>query len=98
MAKFAAAMMGESESEILTKQMQAQMFTPQLPAERYGLGFKIIAQMDDLKVVGHSGSVAGYRADLRFDLNSKWGVATLATSQFNPPIPKLFVDLVKTVE
>ena len=98
MARFAAAMMGETETGILSAESRKQIFTPQLPAERYGLGFKIIAQRKDLHVVGHSGAVAGYRADLRFDLNSKWGVATLATSQYNPPIPKLFVDLVKAAE
>lgn len=98
MAKFAAALMGETETEILTAASRKQMFTPQLPAERHGLGFKIIAQMNDLNVVGNSGSIAGYRADLRFDLNSKLGVATLATTQFTPPVPRLFVDLVKATE
>ena len=38
------------------------------PLKKYGLGFKIIAQLDDHLVVGHRGSVAGYRADLRFEL------------------------------
>jgi len=97
MAKFAAAMMGDTNTEILTAQSRKQMFTPQLPAKQYGLGFKI-TQRNDWKIVGHGGSVAGYRADLRFDLNSKWGVATLATTQFTPPIPKLLIDLVKAVE
>jgi CubicO group peptidase (beta-lactamase class C family) len=97
MEKFAAAMMGETKTEILTAQMRKRMFTPQLPAERYGLGFKI-TEAKGLKVVGHSGSVAGYRADLRFELNSKWGVATLATTQYSPPVAKLFIDLVTVVE
>lgn len=95
LAKFAAAMMGETETEILTAPMRKEMFTPQQPAKRYGLGFKI-TPAKGLKVVGHSGSVAGYRADLRFELKSQWGVATLATTQFNPPVAKLFVDLVTT--
>lgn len=94
MSKFAAAMMGETKTEILTELTRKQIFTPQLPAERYGLGFKIITQKDGLHVVGHGGAVAGYRADLRFDLNSKWGVATLMTTSFNPPVPKLFVEIV----
>lgn len=98
MAIFAAAMMGETKPEILTAESRKQIFTPQLPAKKYGLGFKIIAQLDDHLVVGHSGSVAGYRADLRFDLNSKWGVAILATTEFTPPTPKLFIDLVQPFE
>jgi hypothetical protein len=88
-------MMGETKNKLLTKQMREQMLTPQTPAERYGLGFKIIAQTDDLNVVGHSGAMAGYRADLKFNLISKWGVAVIATSRYNPPIPELLGNLVK---
>lgn len=98
MAIFAAAMMGETKTEILTAKSRKDMFTPQLPAERYGLGFQILTQTNGLHVVGHGGSVAGYQADLRFDLNSKWGVATLATSHFNAPTPKLLVDLLNAAE
>lgn len=96
MAKFAAAMMGETETEILTEEMRKQMLAPQPPALQYGLGFKLV-ESDDWSLAGHSGSVAGYRADLKFDLTSKWGVAVLATSRFNPPV-SLLKDLVDVVD
>lgn len=98
LAKFAAAMMGESNKELLSAEMREQVFAPQAPAKRYGLGFSIMSQSDDSHVVGHGGSVAGYRADLRFDLKSKWGVATLRTTSYNPPVQALLNKLVQPTE
>ena len=93
LAKFAAAMLGESRAPILNEKSLKQVFSPQPPAERYGLGFNIISRTDKHLIAGHGGSVAGYRADLRFDLKSKWGVATLRTSSHNPPTRQLLLDL-----
>lgn len=94
LAKFAAAMMGETDTEILNEQTRSDVFTPQLPAKEYGLGFRIESNTDQ-SIVGHGGSVAGYRADLRFDLKSKWGVATLRTTSYDPPVKQLLLDLIK---
>ena len=57
-----------------------------------------VAERNNLKVVGHSGYVARYRADFRFELESRWGVESLATTQYSPPIAKLFIDLMTAVE
>ncbi|MDA7979681.1 MAG: beta-lactamase family protein [Pirellulales bacterium] len=94
LAKFAAAMMGESEPELLSAKMREQALSPQQPARGYGLGFSIMSQRDREHVVGHGGSVSGYRADLRFDLKSKWGVATLRTTQYSPPVQRLLRNLI----
>ena len=98
LARFAAALMGESESELLSAEMREQVFSAQHPATGYGLGFSIMQQSDKAHVVGHGGSVAGYRADLWFDLKSKWGVAMLRTTQYSPPVTGVLRDLMNADE
>lgn len=93
LARFAAAMMGESLVQILSPESRREIFTPQPPATGYGLGFTI-REIDGMKIVGHGGSVAGYNADLAFDLNSKIGVAMLRTTGYNPPTGELLRKLV----
>lgn len=93
LAKFAAAMMGESPVEILSAASRAEVFTPQAPAEGYGLGFSI-GEDEGFVMVGHGGSVAGYNAGLVFDLESKFGVAMLRTTSYNPPYRDLLRKLV----
>ncbi len=93
LAKFAAAMMGESRVQILSTESRAEVFTPQAPAAHYGLGFDI-REEDGMKLAGHGGSVAGYNAYLVFDLNSKIGVAMLRTTGYNPPTRDLLRKLV----
>jgi CubicO group peptidase (beta-lactamase class C family) len=93
LAKFAAAVMGESPVEILSAASRAEIFTPQAPAEGYGLGF-FIADVDGVTIVGHGGSVAGYNADLRFDLDSQVGVAVLRTTSYRPPTGELLRRLI----
>jgi CubicO group peptidase (beta-lactamase class C family) len=83
LAKFAAAMMGASSVQILLEESRAEVFTPQAPAEGYGLGF-FIREQDGVTIVGHGGSVAGYNAELQFDLDSKVGVAVLRTTSYRP--------------
>ncbi|MGD2217928.1 MAG: serine hydrolase domain-containing protein [Gemmatimonadales bacterium] len=95
LAKFAAAMMGTSPVRILSAASRAEIFTPQAPAESYGLGFAI-AEEDGVTVVGHGGSVAGYNAELRFDLDSKIGVAVLRTAGYKPPTGELLARLIAT--
>ena len=94
LAKFAAAMMGESAVAILSDESRAEMLEPQAPADGYGLGFMIRTDADGITTVGHGGSVAGYNAGLSFELDSKIGVAMLRTTSYNPPIGTLLGALV----
>ena len=93
LAKFAAAMMGESPVPILSEENRKELFTLQAPADTYGLGFSI-HEVDGMKIVGHGGSVAGYNANLTFDLVSKTGAAMFRTTSYNPPMGELIKDLV----
>jgi len=93
LAKFAAALMGESPVQILSAASRAEIFTPQAPAESYGLGFTI-QEEDGMKIVGHGGSVAGYNAALAFELESEIGVAILRTTSYDPPTTDLLLALV----
>jgi len=94
MAKFAAAMMGESPVRILSDASREGMMTPQSPAETYGLGFTVRTSEAGVTTVGHGGSVAGYNANLEFDPDSKIGVAMLRTTSYNPPVGQLLGALV----
>jgi len=93
LAKFAAALMGVSPVQILSAASRAEIFTPQAPAESYGLGFTI-QEEDGMKIVGHGGSVAGYNAALAFELESEIGVAILRTTSYDPPTTDLLLALV----
>ncbi|MDX1646388.1 MAG: serine hydrolase domain-containing protein [Longimicrobiales bacterium] len=94
LARFAAAMMGTTEVQILTDASRREMLTPQAPAEGYGLGFSVEDE-GGVTVVGHGGSVAGYNAALAFDPASGLGVALLRTTSYAPPVRELLVELVK---
>ena len=95
LAKFAAALMGESAVPLLCEKSRLELFTPQAPANTYGLGFRIEEGEDDgMKIVGHGGSVAGYNANLTFDLVSKTGAAMFRTTSYNPRMEELVKDLV----
>lgn len=96
LARFAAVMMGESSVQILSADSRGKMLTPQLPAKTYGLGFTL-RESPGLKIAGHGGSVAGYNADLTFEMNSKIGIAVLRTTTFNPPTARLLEQLAATV-
>jgi len=94
LAKFAAAMMGESPVKILSPESREEMLTPQPPAGGYGLGFSL-SERDGLKTAGHGGSVAGYQAGLTFDLDTKIGVSMLRTSGYRPDTNALLRKLVE---
>lgn len=98
MAKFAAAMMGETPVQILSDASREEMMTRQPPAQGYGLGFSIRTSDDGLTTVGHGGSVAGYNAGLSFDPDSKIGVAMLRTTSYSPPVGRLLATLVAAGE
>jgi CubicO group peptidase (beta-lactamase class C family) len=91
LARFAAAMMGESGSPILSAESRREMLTPQPPATAYGLGFRLVGE-----VAGHGGSVAGYNAELTFHLPSKLGVVVLRTTSYSPPADMLLLRLLNS--
>jgi CubicO group peptidase (beta-lactamase class C family) len=97
LAKFAAAMMGENTVQILSAESRKKVLTLQDPAPGYGLGFSI-REGNGVKIVGHGGSVAGYNADLSFELNSRIGVAMLRTTGFSPQTGQLLRKLVASTE
>jgi len=94
LARFAAAMMGRGDVQILSEESRREMLAPQPPAEEYGLGFSV-REEDGVTIVGHGGSVAGYNASLVFDPESGLGVAMLRTTGYEPPVRDLLVELVK---
>ncbi len=94
MAKFAAALMGDSPVQILSSASRSEMITPQAPAKTYGIGLTI-RETDGRKIVGHGGSVAGYNADLIFDPDTRIGVAMLRTTTYNPPTGRLLRQLIE---
>ena len=98
MAKFAAAMMGESPVQILSEESRSEMMTPQPPAESYGLGFQVRTSDEGVTTVGHGGSVAGYNAALSFAPESRIGVAMLRTTSYSPPTGQLLSVLVAAQE
>ena len=97
MAKFAAALMGDSPVQVLSAESRSEMFTPQLPAKTYGIGL-MIRDAGGRKFVGHGGSVAGYNGDLNFDPDSRVGVAMLRTTGYNPPTVRLLEQLVEVAK
>ena len=93
LAKFAAAMMGVGSVQILSAESRAEALTAQAPATSYGLGFQT-REVNGMRLVGHTGSVAGYNAGLRFELGSQIGVAVLRTTSYSPPMNDLLTQLV----
>jgi CubicO group peptidase (beta-lactamase class C family) len=96
LARFAAAMMGEHPVKILSVESRKEMLTAQAPAKTYGLGF-MVPEEGGPRIVGHNGSVAGYNADLAFDLDTRIGIAMLRTTSYNPPTRRLLVQLIAAV-
>lgn len=94
LAKFAAAVMGRGPVSILGEEQREELLKPQLTAEGYGLGF-VLSQNESMRIAGHGGSVAGYNADLRFDLETGLGIAVLRTTRFNPPSGDFLVRLIE---
>lgn len=92
LARFASAMMGTSEIEILGAESRAEILAPQAPAEGYGIGLQL-SDRGGVRTAGHGGSVAGYNANLVFDPVSGWGVAMLRTTSYNPPTRGLLLEI-----
>jgi len=88
LARFAAALCGESRRPILTESARAEMLRFQTPPgdpaadtgeqrSGYGLGFSLTRTVDGIVLAGHGGSVAGYTAHLLFEPESALGVVLL---------------------
>ncbi|WP_299534140.1 serine hydrolase [Ulvibacterium sp.] len=97
LAKFILCNLGLSV-KLLSRNNLSRMQTIQTPkgeGQAYGLGFGI--QQDSvLTVIGHSGGVAGYRANLAFDKDRGNGVVLMKNySADSPNISKLSFNLLK---
>ncbi len=80
LAKFVMAMTGASSAQILSQKAREEIQRFQVhgsDSTGYGLGFFVQIAPGGTKVMGHSGSVAGYNAYLCFDPASKIGVILL---------------------
>lgn len=80
LARFMGALQGRASPAILSDESVAEMsrvHTPEDPDNGYGLGVMIRAADDGARLVGHSGSVAGYNAYMLFEPESGLGVVLL---------------------
>jgi len=81
LATFAAAVMGRTDTELLSGETRDELLTVQTPEDPdngYGIGFSIrTVNLPDraVRFVGHGGSVAGYNMYLVFEPESAFGVA-----------------------
>ena len=76
LSKFVAAMTGTSSEKIFSEETRQEILKRQTPegGSGYGLGFFRQKDEDGFISIGHGGSVAGYNANMVFDLESKIGV------------------------
>lgn len=80
LARFIGALQGRASPAILSAESVAEMsrvHTPEDPDNGYGLGVMIRTTDDGARLIGHSGSVAGYNAYMLFEPQSGLGVVLL---------------------
>ena len=80
LARFMGALQGRASPAILSDASVREMSrvqTPEDPDTGYGLGVMIRATEDGARLIGHSGSVAGYNAYMVFEPESGLGVVLL---------------------
>ena len=80
LARFMGALQGRASPAILSEESVAEMsrvHTPEDADNGYGLGVMIRTADDGARLVGHSGSVAGYNAYMLFEPESGLGVVLL---------------------
>ena len=80
LARFMGALQGRASPAILSDESVAEMsrvHTPEDPDNGYGLGVMIRTTDDGARLIGHSGSVAGYNAYMLFEPESGLGVVLL---------------------
>ena len=76
LARFMGALQGRASPAILSDESVAEMsrvHTPEDPDNGYGLGVMIRTTDDAARLIGHSGSVAGYNAYMLFEPESGLG-------------------------
>lgn len=81
LARFVSFELGQGPDSVLPRAVLDDAFgglvvTDAFLGSGYGLGFMAL-QRDGYPIVGHSGSVAGYRAAMYFDRNAQLGVVVL---------------------
>ena len=80
LARFIAVMTGALGDDVLTPASRALLLTvhtPESPATGYGYGFQIAADDEGNRFASHSGSVAGYSANILFHPETRIGVVLL---------------------
>ncbi len=80
LARFMGALQGRASPAVLSEESVAEMsrvHTPEDPDNGYGLGVMIRTADDGARLIGHSGSVAGYNAYMLFEPESGLGVVLL---------------------
>lgn len=84
LAKFVIALMGTSDKKIIndeSRKLMQTICTPNDSRNGYGLGLNISTTNDDLKIIGHSGSIAGYSSYFCFDIKN--GNAVILLRNYN---------------
>ena len=84
LAKFVIALMGTSDKKIIndeSRKLMQTICTPNDSRNGYGLGLNISTTNDDLKIIGHSGSLAGYSSYFCFDIKN--GNAVILLRNYN---------------
>ena len=80
LARFMGALQGRASPAVLSDasvEEMSRVYTPEDPASGYGLGLMVRTTDDGARLVGHSGSVAGYNAYMVFEPESGLGVVLL---------------------
>ncbi|MBI4538990.1 MAG: beta-lactamase family protein [Gemmatimonadetes bacterium] len=103
LGRFVAGMTGAAGGRILRAESRAEMMrihTPESPTDGYGIGFFVRTAEDGIKLVAHSGSLAGYNAYIAFDPESRVGVILLrnynhGTSDLGEAASGLLLELVR---
>jgi CubicO group peptidase (beta-lactamase class C family) len=84
LAKFVIALMGTSDKKIIndeSRKLMQTICTPNDSRNGYGLGLNISTTDDDLIIIGHSGSIAGYSSYFCFDIKN--GNAVILLRNYN---------------
>ena len=80
LGRFMAAVAGRPGFDLFSpaaREALTSVHTPEDPKDGYGLGFFVRVREDGRRLVGHSGSVAGYTAYMVFEPESGLGVVLL---------------------
>ena len=80
LARFMGALQGRASPAVLSDESvegMSRVHTPEDPDNGYGLGLMVRTTEDGARLIGHSGSVAGYNAYMLFEPESGLGVVLL---------------------